>query len=163
MPDKITFTSAVLESFSRSSKGGHAQFTASWNQNVAKALGWTELPDCLSGANLDGDLAASSMELRPSDKQLSKHGIELDITRVHKFEAVRLELEGKRGKGHRIEIRFKVAFAAPGTCEQLETYLLTIGEGKGSLTVSYVRQEALPGMNPEALAATGKEQDEIFQ
>ena len=161
MAAKIVFTSAVLESFARKPEGGTAQFTSSWNKNVASALGWVDMPDCLSGANLDGDLAASSMELKPSDKELARHVIELDITRVYKFEAVRQELEGKRGKGHRIEVRFKVAFTAPGVCEMLESYMLTIGSGKGSLTVSYQKQQDLGLISEQQAYDTSEASDNI--
>lgn len=160
MPSKITFTSARLESFSRSQKIGTAQFACSWNKKAADALEWSELPDSVAGADLDGDIAASVLELTPADKPLAKHAIELDITRVHKFEAVRLELEGKQGKGHRLEVRFKVSFVAPAVCEILESYMLTVGEGKGTLTVSYAKQESLPLEQQQAISA---EMDATFQ
>ena len=162
MPSKVTFTSARLESFSRSTKGGIAQFSAAWNKKAADALEWSELPDSVSGADLDGDLAASILELTPSDKPLAKHAIELDITRVHKFEAVRLELEGKQGKGHRLEVRFKVSFVAAAACELLESYMLTVGEGKSTLTVSYAKQGSL-ALTPEQQQAASAEMDATFQ
>ena len=143
MSQKITFTSVVLESFSRKHDIGVAQFVSSWNANVAKALGWSDLPESVSGADLDGDLAASSLELKPMDAEAVKHKITIDIVRVHKFEAVRLELKGKKGKGHRVELRFKVSFVKAGVCEMLEAYMLTIGAGKSTGTVSYVKQAEL--------------------
>lgn len=165
MAQKITFTSVVLDSFSRKRDTGVAQFSASWNTEVAKALGWEEIPEFLSGASLDGDLAANALELVPKDKELKKHAVTLDVTRVTKFEAVRREIEGKRDKGHRTEIHFKVYFVAAGACQELERYMLTIGEGKGSLTVSYAKQEMLDGMAPtrEQSEAVSEAQDAIFQ
>jgi hypothetical protein len=153
MPDKITMTSARLESFKRGHDGGVAQFASSWNQKVADALDWPDdIPQALTGANLEGDLHATSCELIPSEGALKKHGIDLEINRVTKFEAVRLELEGKKGKGYRTELRFKVHFTDKAGARKLEQYLLTIGEGKGSLTVSYTRQEALPLEQEQATA-----------
>lgn len=163
MPSKVTFTSARLESFKRSPEGGVAQFASSWNQKVADALNWKEeMPEFMAGANLDGDLHATTCELIPSESELKRHGIEIEINRVTKFEVVRLELEGKKGKGTRTELRFKVHFTDKAGGKKLEQYMLTIGEGKGSLTVSYQKQEVLALTDAQA-AATSKEADEMFQ
>lgn len=156
---KISFTSARLEKFSRSSDGGTAQFASSWNQKVADTLDWSDIPDCFTGASLEGDLHAISCELIPSEGPLKKHAIDLEINRVTKFEAVRLEIEGKKGKGYRKELRFKVHFTDKSGAKKLEQYMLTIGEGKSSLTVSYTKQETLPLQSEEAKQATSAEAD----
>ncbi len=151
MPDKISFTSARLLSFSRKPAGGVAKFAASWNQKVADAMNWSEVPECMTGATLEGDLSGETCELTPSQGELRKHAIELKINRVHSFQTVRLELEGKKGKGHRTELRFDVAFTDTSGARKLENYIQTLGdEGKGTLSVSYVVQEALPLQDPEA-------------
>lgn len=166
MPSKIRFTSVVLESFKRNSKGGSAVLSSSWNQTVAQSMGWSVLPDSVSGASLDGDLAASSMLLTPSDKELKSHALELDITRVHKFEAVRLENEGTKGKGRRIEVRFAVEFAVTNGAKKLEQYMCTVGQGKGSLDVMYTKQLALGEENQqvtdEQKEAVSEEADPAF-
>lgn len=143
MAEKITFTSAVLKSFTRDHNGCTAQFTASMNANVSKAMKWEDIPECLTGATLEGQLSATTMELVPKETELRKHGIEIDISQVSSFQAIRLELEGKKGKGHRIELRFKVRSAQSDAARRLEVYMATIGEGKSSATVSYTRQENL--------------------
>lgn len=155
----ITFTSARLESFTRTPKGGKAIFASSWNQKAATAMGWQELPDSVSGASLDGELSASSLSLTPSDSEMKRHAIDLDITQVHKFEAVRLEAEGKKGKGHRTEIRFHVIFADVAGCKKLEQYMQTIGAGKGTCTVSYTKQEELQLVTEEQAVATAATAD----
>jgi hypothetical protein len=144
MPSKITFSSAILRSFSRKPTGGTANFSASVTNEVREALGWTEIPDCLTGATPEGDLAATSVDLVPTDKELTMHRVGLDVSRVHKFEITRLELEGKKGKGYRLELRFQVDFTDTKGAQKLERYMLTLGEGKGKLTVSYTKQETLP-------------------
>lgn len=146
MADTITFTSAVLEKFSRNGSGGKATFACGLNQKVMQAMGWVEIPECLTGANLEGSLSATTVKLVPSESQLKDHQIELSVSQVSKFESVRLEIEGKKGKGHRTELRFVVAFPDTKGARKLEQYMLTIGEGKSSLTVSYVKQEVIPGM-----------------
>lgn len=118
-----------------------------------------EVPAMLTGANLEGDLHATSCDLIPSEGALKKHAVDLEINRVTKFEAVRLELEGKKGKGYRTELRFKVHFTDKAGARKLEQYMLTIGEGKGSLTVSYTKQTELPLATTDQRQATSPETD----
>ena len=143
MADKIVFTSAVLRSFGRDGKAGTAKFSASLTDQVMKALQVTEVPECLTGATIDADLHATAFELVPSEKELAKHGFDLDISRAHGFNVVRREIEGKRGKGHRQELHFVVTFADKNGCRKLEQYMTTIGEAKGRLSISYTKQEVL--------------------
>ncbi len=161
MSDKLTFTGAVLESFSRNGNGGKAKFSCGLNQKVMQSMGWVEIPECLTGASLEGELHATACELVPSEAQLKKHGIDLTISEVSKFESIRLEIEGKKGKGHRTELRFVVAFPDIKGARKLEEYMLTIGEGKSSLTVSYTKQETLPGVDPTSEGQ--QELEEIVQ
>lgn len=144
MADKIVFTSAVLRSFGRDGKAGTAKFSASLTDQVMKALQVTEVPECLTGATIDADLHATAFELIPSEKELARHGFELDISRANGFTVVRREIEGKRGKGHRQELHFTVKFADKNGCRKLEQYMTTIGEAKGRLSISYTKQEVIP-------------------
>lgn len=151
MPDKISFTSARLLSFSRKPTGGVAKFAASWNENVAKAMKWTDIPECMTGASLEGELMAETCELKPTQAEMKKHAIELKINRVADFKTVRLELEKTKGKGHRTELRFDVTFTDMAGAKKLEQYIQTMGDdGKGTLSVSYVVQEELPLQDPDA-------------
>lgn len=143
MPQTLNFTGATLLKFERTPKSGSAHFSAELTASVAKAMGWTDLPESAISAKLDGELAASVATLTPKDKEISKHEIEIDITSVDTFSVVRLETERSRGMGHRREVRFLVSFVAPDTAALLETYMLKIGEAKSTLKVSYVKQMAL--------------------
>ncbi len=108
----ITFQSAVLNRISRKGKEGRASFTTSLSQAVCKALEWDgNIPDCLAS-----------------------------VSHIKGFEIVRRELESARGKGHRLELRFTVGFSNDDGCARLERYMLTIGEGKGKLAISYQKQ-----------------------
>ncbi len=93
-----------------------------------------------TSAKLEGRLAATHAHLQPKDGELGKWQIEFDATSVDGFEGIRFEVEGKRGKGHRLELNFKVHFADKTACAALEAYMTTMGEGKGVLTVNYVEQ-----------------------
>ena len=139
MSDTLSFTSAVLKSFSRSHKGGVANFASSLNNRVSAVMGWG-IGSGNTSVSLEGELHASSMILTPKEAGLAKHKLEMDIQSVTGFEAVRFEAEGKKGKGFRYEIHFKVKFASKDACRDLERYMLTMGEGKGTLQVSYVKQ-----------------------
>lgn len=158
MPN-VSFPSAVLRSFSRNGKGANAAFTTSLTQAVCKALEWThDIPDCLTNARPEGELVASSVELIPEQKDMVKQSVSLGVAKVNGFEIVRRELEGNRGKGHRLELRFNVGFSDADGCRRLEQYMVTIGEAKGKLNVSYqkaAKQESL--ISEEQAEATTEE------
>jgi hypothetical protein len=145
MPDTIKFTGVILKSFSRKpASGGVAAFRSNYpTEGTCKAMGWGGMASGQTSANLEGRLAATHADLQPKDSELGKWQIEFDATAVDSFEGVRFEVEGKRGKGHRLEMNFKVHFADKTACAALEAYMTTMGEGKGTLTVSYVKQTAI--------------------
>lgn len=148
MSSKVTFTNAELDSFQRTRQGGTATFRAPLTSAVIKSMGWGDMPDSWKGATPEGDLAASTVELSPNDKELRKAGIQLDTTRVNGFKLIRLEAEGTRGSGFRREIRFVVYFADPNGAQKLEGYML--GAGKSRLVVSYEKQPVQGELGTEA-------------
>jgi hypothetical protein len=144
MSDTLEFPSVVLKSFSRNRTGGDASFMSTFPASVGKAMGWNGIPQGVTSAKLEGQLAATHVQLKPKDGELKKWKIDFDATNVADFQVFRLELEGHKGKGHRIELRFKVSFADTKACAELEKYLTSVGEAKSTLTVSYVQQAELP-------------------
>jgi hypothetical protein len=145
MAERLQFSSVELDKFSRNSKGVHADFSSALNSSVMQAMGWTDIPECLTGADLEGEIACISMELIPTDTLLKKHAIELDLASLHTFQTVRRELEGKKGKGYRTELRFKVTCQDQQGARKLEAYMLTAG--KSTIKVSYekqAKQEEMP-------------------
>lgn len=158
MPN-VTFTNTILRNFGRDLKTGKAGFTASLTNHVCKAMEWSaDIPDCLAKASPEGELIASSVELVPEQKDLAKQAVSLGASQVNGFEIVRRELEGSRGKGHRLEVRFTVNFQDADGCRRLEQYLMTIGQGKGKLNISYQhkpKQEQL--ISDEQAADTTRE------
>lgn len=143
MPEIIAFTKAVLLEFSRNQKGGTAKFRAALSADVRKRLKWTELQPFESGVKLEGELHAQRINLQPEEGPLAKFQIEIDVKNVYGFNAVKLELEGSRGKGFRHELRFSIDFADQKGCHFLEEYITSVGEGIGLLTVTYVPQQKL--------------------
>ena len=103
-------------------------------------MGWNGFPAGATSVKLEGELHATSMTLTPKEGPLSKWTTTFDISKVSDFQAFRLESEGTRGKGHRIELRFGVSFADREGCRYLEEYMTNAGEAKASLDVSYTKQ-----------------------
>ncbi len=64
---KLSFTSCQLLKISRDSGGGRATFSSSLSSGIMKALNWVEMPECLTGGKLEGELAAMQIELTPSN------------------------------------------------------------------------------------------------
>lgn len=164
MSDTIVFPSVTLESILRNHKGGHAGFSSTFPKSVGDAMGWNGLQDGITSAKLDGELAATHVSMTPKDGALSKkYKVAFDATKVSDFQVFRLELDGHKGKGHRLELRFKVSFADTQACARLEEYMTHAGEAKAALTVSYVQQTAVdlsgPTLDEERRQATLADND----
>jgi hypothetical protein len=155
MSDTITFQGVILKSFRRSLSAGVAKFAANYpTKRVCDEMGWDGMSVGTVSAKMKGELHASHMVLEPKEDGLKKHRVKMDVTGMSGFESFRLELEGHRGKGHRLELRFETGFVEAGACKQLEQFIMTCGEAKCSLTVSYVKQAEL---------ALGAESDETAE
>ena len=151
MADRLQFPTAELLKFSKKKEGGTAQFSSSITKAVMQTMEWTEIPECATGCTLDGELAASVLQLVPKDEALRRNACDLDINKVDSFATVRRELEGKQGKGHRTELRFTVHFQDIKGARKLEEFLMTAG--KCSVTISYqkqAKQADLPGTETSA-------------
>ena len=143
MADIIQFTGVILRSFSRKPSGGTANFSANMSTKLMQAMAWHELPDSETGADLTGDVQATAIVVRPATKEMRHHQIDFAGGRLHSFKAQRREVEGKKDKGSTVEVFFKVKFSDPNGCSKLESYMLTIGEAKGTMTASYAAQTGM--------------------
>ena len=145
MAEQLTFTSVELDKLGRNNKGAWGTFSASLNQSVIKKMGWADIPECFTGSDLEGEIAAISLELTPDDS--GRKSIELEQALIVEFKTVRRELEGKQGKGHRTELRFRVVCQDMKGAGKLEAYKMS-NLGKSKLRVSYEKaavQADLPG------------------
>jgi hypothetical protein len=162
MANQVKFVKAALLEFGRNRKGGVASFECSFTEHVCKAMEWSpDVPDCLKSAKPEGELQAESVELTPEQKEMAKHSLVFSVARIDDFEIVRRELDSARGKGHQLKLRYKIHFQEPDGCARLELYQQTIGEGKGTMKVSYQRvakQEDLT-LSEEQREATAPAQD----
>jgi len=137
---KLVFTNALLEGFGRTRKNGaYAKFSAPLTQDVIEAMGWDEIADWTKATEPDiqhGELASTIIEMSPNEKDLRKMQTEVQTAKVYKFKIVSLEIEGKRGQGHRLEVRFKAEIADEIGCRKLEEFMM--GAQKCRLTIGYV-------------------------
>lgn len=134
---KIDFTGLTLLSIIRNPKKAEASFSANLTATILDRMGWDEMRDFEKSTDLDGELAAQQMILGMKDTLAAAYEITVDIQSVSAFQGVRQETKGKRSKGKRHVLYFKVRFAdvAMGL---LEEYLLKVPEGKGNMTVLYL-------------------------
>ena len=163
MAQSKTLISSRLISFSRDKHGlGTADFACPLTQPTTKAMEWGEFPDWLKSGRPGGEInGATTASLVPTDKELKRHAIDLAVSAVYGFEIVTLEIEGKRDKGTRHEVRYKVDFCDPKGARKLEEYRTVVGDGKGNFTVSYVEQTKLdlPAATQEQMEAVSEEED----
>lgn len=161
MSDQITFSGVQLKAFARSPKtGGTAHFSSKFTKPLCTAMGWGGLNPGQRSAKFESEIHATSLELAPKEGALAKHKIQIDVKTCYDFQVLRYEQEGTRGKGARFELHFKVDFADTNACRYLEEFMVTIGEGKSNMVVSYVKQSEFDlQATDEQREATGEEED----
>lgn len=141
MSEQVTFTGVTLKSFSRNKNGGKASFRANFTEIVARVMGWGGITEGQTSVEYTGSaLASSNVVLQPKDGEFAKWTIEFAATSIKGFEAIRREMEGKRGKGHTYELHFTAEFVDVTACQMLEEFMTHIGDAKSTLKVSYTKQ-----------------------
>jgi hypothetical protein len=144
--NKVTFTSVEIVHIKRTPSKAELRIEFPLTKSASSDMEWGELQDFEDSANLRGDLSASLIQLLPDDKQLRKNGVDLDVSRVHKFVATRQQIEGKRGKGTCWRVQADIVVTDITGMGKLEAYMLTAG--KSEMRVSYEKaavQPDLPG------------------
>lgn len=133
---KTKFTGLTLKSFTRKPESIEATFSANLSAAVIESMGWAELQDHEKSVDLTGALAAQTITLN-GQGTLSTFEVSIDAQSVSGFVGVRHEMEGKKGKGYRHELHFKVKSADRTGSRDLEKYILSIPEGKGTMIVMH--------------------------
>lgn len=139
----ITFPSAKIAEFGRVDpasgwitfhcalpKGFEALFTL---------LGWDVPGDKTISESLEGKLEDGTLVLTSKDKLIDAE-VSIDFKTITAFACKRLELEGRKGKGFRRELRFKATFKHVDGCALLEGYMMRCDNARGSLKVTYLEQ-----------------------
>lgn len=135
--DKVTFTGVKLHSFARDRKGGKAKLSSLLSAPIQKLMKWADMPEDYPSAAPGGVIVASHMLLKSNAGDLATFDVGVDIASLGDFEIVRLEVQGKRGKGKRLELHFTAKFTDVAGCGVLETYLCTAADSVGTLEVTY--------------------------
>lgn len=158
---KTTFTGLTLKSFNRKSDGLTASFSANLSEKVIRSMGWTQLADHEKSVDLDGALAAQTATLN-GNGTLSTFEVSIEAQSVSGFVGVRREIEGKKKKGFRHELHFTLKSADKTGARDLEKFIQSIPEGKGTMIVMHSpappKQDEL-GLTEEQRQATLEEND----
>lgn len=135
-PLKTRFTGVTLKSFTRKDDGLEAKMSSNMTSEIIKQMGWTELLDHEKSVDLTGALAAQTITLNGSGT-LSTFEVSIEAQSVGAFVGVRREIEGKKQKGFRHELHFSMKSADRTGARDLEKYILSIPEGKGTMIVMH--------------------------
>jgi len=148
-----------------------AHFRVDMTDPVQQEMGWGEIPSCIaSPAKLPGQLAASSMVLRPADDKLQQYERHLDVDSIEDFRAVPLTDKEGDIRGHALELVVKMS--SQDSVLALVAVVFALGRATCQLKVKFAKQqklEELPsegdqqmrlGEEPEAADADGCELDE---
>ncbi len=133
---KTTFTGLTLKSFTRKAEGTTANFSSNLTAALIKSQGWDDLKDYEKSVDLTGGLAAKTVTMNGAGT-LSDVSVSIEAQSVGSFVGVRREIEGKKQKGFRHELHFVVKSADSKAGRHLETYLMSIPEGKGTMVVMH--------------------------
>lgn len=141
MPDQIIFRGAYIRRFAvAQSPDGEAVFVRAYiscdfSDPVIEAMEWHDLPEGFSQADLKGELAAQTMTMKPSSRELAQHGFDLDVHEATDFQVVSLKQADDKPDVR--ELRFVIRSAHHKATRILDDYVRTIGKGKGQLRVSF--------------------------
>jgi hypothetical protein len=134
---KLTFTGVTLHKAERDLKRGLLHFSASLTKPVIEGLKWGELPKAATNSGMDGAISQASMSMSAKQSDLFEKGeFRADVQSVSKFEIVRMELKGKKGKGFRHVVRFVATFVAADILALADQWIMAVGDGTATLTVS---------------------------
>lgn len=108
-------------------------------ESLFEMQGWQIPGDKTTLQGLEGKLTDGHFILSSRDK-LVQAEVDLPFKSVTNFQLLRLELEGRKGKGFRRELRFTVAFEEIDGCAKLEAFMMKATGSAGSLKVTYLRE-----------------------
>lgn len=143
----ITFPSAKIAEFGRvDPASGWIKFRCSLPKGFEKLfelMGWDIPGEKTVSEKLDGKLTGGHMILTSKDKLVDAE-VDIEFESITGFECLRLELENRKGKGFRRELRFKAQFKCVDGAANLENYMMQTDNARGSLKVSYLREAVQP-------------------
>lgn len=150
----LTFPSAKIAEFGRvDPESGWIKFRCSLPKDIEKlfqVMGWDIPGEKTVSEDLEGKLKGGHLILTPKldkDELLkvkSPDGkvntdaeVDIEFEDISSFKCLRLELEGRKGKGFRRELRFEAKFKCEDGAANLESYMMRTSNARGSLKVTY--------------------------
>jgi hypothetical protein len=127
-----------------------AQCTADFSTPVIEKMKWGQVADgtgeftpinidgVVSSCKLKGALLATSLILTPSQKEMKKHELDLDISWLGDFQAV--VTKDREGEPTNTELRFTFESNSDKAAAQLENYINHLGREKCQMKVAYAKQ-----------------------
>jgi hypothetical protein len=138
---KITFPGAKMADFGRSAPdSGYIKFHCTLPkgfENLFTAMGWDVPGRKTTSENLEGKLEGGHLILTSRDKLIDAE-VNIEFSTITKFACHRFELEGKKGKGFRRELRFEAKFKCVDGAANLENYMMRTDNARGVLQVTYL-------------------------
>jgi hypothetical protein len=160
----INFAGARITEIHRvDTAGGHVKYACALGrgyETLFEKMGWTLPGEKTKSEKLEGKFEGGSLIHSASDKLVNA---EYDIAYLvlSDFEMIRLEIEGKKKKGFRRELRFKATFKEQDACAKLEAYMFESDNARGPLKVTYYPEQVQEDLEltEEQRQATLKEND----
>lgn len=133
-----------------SKKTVSVQCTADFSTPVIEKMKWGQVADgtgeftpinidgVVSSCKLKGALLATSLILTPSQKEMKKHELDLDISWLGDFQAV--VTKDREGEPTNTELRFTFESNSDKAAAQLENYINHLGREKCQMKVAYTKQ-----------------------
>ncbi len=129
-------------------------------QALCNKMGWQVPDDKTTEQGLEGKLEGGSFSLLCDTNVGKDVEIEMPFKAINGFKMLRLELEQKKGKGFRRELRFNGTFDYPEGAATFESYMNRTANTEGTLTVSYLKENVQSTIElTEAQQATLPEND----
>lgn len=171
----ITFPSAKLHEVGKcDAASGWIKFRCPLQkgyESLFGALGWQVPATTTMLEKIEGTLHDGHLILTSKDKLLDLE-IDIKFETIKDFACHRLELEGRKKKGFRCELRFSVKYTCVDGATQCEHYMNTIPGAVGSLKISYPKEAVQETMQlddqqtnliPEGVHASPEQREAVMK
>ncbi len=118
----------------------HVSGPLSGLEALCKKMGWNMPGDKTTLERLEGKLLGGQLVFSCQDKLIDAE-IDIEYKELSGFELHRLELEQRKGKGFRRELRFSGTFKCVDGAANFESYMTRTNNSRGTLKVTYLKQE----------------------
>lgn len=170
----ITFPQAKLSEFGRvDAASGWIKFRCSLPKGYEKLfelMDW-QVPDTKTMLEkLEGTLKGGHLILTSKEKLVDAE-VDIEFDTIKDFACLRLELEGRKKKGFRRELRFSATYKCPDGAANLENYMMRVPDAIGSLKVTYLKeavqeemelQDQQANLIPEGVHATDEQRKAVM-